>query len=69
MAGEFAGDASRSFSVLVEVVDGTDVVQTTAGDIVTARGVGAGHDPRRAQRYGMYFVCGVGIPDNQLAVL
>lgn len=69
MPRELAGDASGPVSVLVEIIDGADVIQTTTGDIVAARGVGAGHDPRGAQRYGMDFVCGVSIPDYQLAVL
>ena len=31
---------------MVKVIDGADVVKTTAGDVVTAGSIGASHDPR-----------------------
>ena len=69
VARQFAGDPCRPVAVLVEVVDGADVVETAAGHKVAARGVCAGHDPRGPQRDGVDLVCCVGIPDDQLAVL
>lgn len=69
MARQFAGDAGGAVAVRVEVVDGADVVEAAAGDIVAARGVGAGHDPRGPERDGVHLVGGVGVPDDELAVL
>lgn len=46
MAGQLAGHARGAFSRR-EVVDGADVVQTTAGNIIAAGSVGAGHYPGR----------------------
>lgn len=43
---QLAGDACGAVALLVEVVDGADVVETTAGNEVSARGVGTRHDPR-----------------------
>lgn len=42
---ELAGDARGAFSLLVEVINRANVVETTAGDEVAAGGIGAGHDP------------------------
>lgn len=53
----------------LEVVDRADVVQPTAGDEIARRGVSAGHDPRGTERDGVDFVGGVGVPDDELAVL
>lgn len=69
MARELASNTRGAISLLVEVVDGTDVVETTAGDKVTAGGVGAGHNPRRTERNGVDLVSGVSIPDDELAIL
>ena len=52
-----------------QIVDGADVIETTTGDVVAGRGVGAGHDPRRAQRDGVDLVGRVGVPDDELSVL
>lgn len=41
-------DTSRAVTVRVQVVDGANVVETTAGDEVAARGIGASHNPRRS---------------------
>lgn len=68
VAGELSSHASWAFSRR-QVVDGADVVETTAGDEVAAGGVGAGHDPGRPQWDGVDLVRGVGIPDDELAVL
>lgn len=69
VAGELAGDAGRAITVGVEVVDGADVVETTAGDVVAAGGVGASHDPRGAEGDGVDLVGGVGVPDDELPIL
>lgn len=69
VARELPGDPRGPLAVLVEVVDGADVVETAARDVVSARGVGARHDPRRPQRDGVHLVCCVGIPDDELSVL
>lgn len=69
VARQFAGDAGGAVAVRVEVVDGADVVKAAAGDVVAARGVGAGHDPRGPERDGVHLVGGVGVPDDELAVL
>lgn len=45
VAGQFPGHPRGAVALLVEIVDGADVVETTAGDKVAAGGVGAGHDP------------------------
>lgn len=37
----------------LQVVDGADVVQATAGHVVPGRGVGARHHPRGTQRDGV----------------
>lgn len=37
----------------LQVVDGADVVQTSTGDVVPRRGIGARHHPGGAQRDGM----------------
>ena len=68
VAGELARDASRTFARR-QVVDGADVVETTAGHVVPAGRIGTGHDPGRAQRNGVDFVGGVGVPDDELSVL
>ena len=52
-----------------QVVNGTDVVKTTASHVVSTGRVGARHDPRGAQRDGVDLVRSVGVPDDQLAVL
>lgn len=55
---------------LLEVVYRAHIVQTAARDEV-ALGLleGAGHDPRRPQRYGLHLVGAVGVPNDQFAVL
>lgn len=68
VAGELARDTGRTFAG-GQVVDGTNVVETTAGNVVPTRRIGTGHDPRRSQGDGVDFVGGVGIPDDELSVL
>lgn len=68
VAGELTRDAGRAFA-RGQVVDGADVVQTTASHVVPARRIGTGHDPGRSQGDGVDFVGGVGIPDDELTVL
>jgi hypothetical protein len=69
VARQLTGDARGAVALLVQVVDGADVVETTACDKVSARGVGASHDPGRTQGDGVDLVGCVGVPDNELAVL
>lgn len=52
-----------------QVVDRANVIQTATGDIVSTRGVGASHHPRRPQWDRVNFVGGVGVPDNELSIL
>lgn len=52
-----------------QVVDGANVVETTASHVVAAWRVSAGHDPRRAQRNRVDLVGSVGIPNDELAIL
>lgn len=69
MAGEFACDASGAVPVLVEVVNGANIVQTTACNVVTARSICTSHDPRRSQGNSVDLVGRVSVPDDQFAVL
>lgn len=68
MRAELASDLGRAFSGS-QVVDGADVVETTAGHKVTRWSVRASHDPRRAKWDGMHLVGGVGVPDDELSIL
>ena len=68
MPGELSSDAGRTFTG-GEVVDGADVVETTASDVVAARRIGASHHPRGTERNRMNLVGRVGIPDDELTVL
>lgn len=52
-----------------QVVDAANVIQATAGNPIARRRIRARHDPRRPQWNGMYLICRVGIPDDQLAIL
>ena len=74
--GEIAGVArqltshpSRAIPILIQVVNGANIVQTTARNVVSAWCVGASHDPGRPKRNCVDFVGGVSIPDDELAVL
>ena len=55
--------------LVVEVVNGADVIQTTAGHKVARGRIRTGHDPAGTKRNSMDFVGGVGIPDDELSVL
>lgn len=68
VAGELARDASGALA-RGKVVDGTDVIQTTASHVVSARRIGTGHHPGRSQGDRVDLVRGVGIPDDELSVL
>ena len=68
VAGQFASYSGGSFPGR-EVVDRADVVKAAAGDEVAAGGIGAGHDPRRAQRNGVHLIRGVCVPDDEFAIL
>lgn len=68
VSAQFPGDLDGSFP-RAEIVDGTDVVETTAGDEIARWRIGAGHDPGRAQGDSIDLVSRVGVPDDQLAVL
>lgn len=65
---ELTADANGELLGL-EVVNGADVVETTAGDEVVGGGVGAGHHPGRAEGDGVGLVGREGVPDEELAVL
>lgn len=68
VAREFSGDASGTVASR-KVVDGANIVETTASDVVAAGSVGASHDPRGSQRNGVDLVGAVGVPDDKLTVL
>lgn len=68
VARQLARDACWAFAG-GEVVDGADVVEATAGDVVARGRVGAGHDPRGAQGDGVDLVGCVCVPDDELSVL
>lgn len=69
VARELSRDTGGAITIRVQVVDGADVVETTAGDVVPTGSVGAGHHPRGAEGDGVDLVGGVGVPDDELAVL
>lgn len=52
VAGQLAAYSDVAFARF-QVVNGTNVIETTAGHVVSGRGVRAGHDPRGTQRDGM----------------
>lgn len=45
MTGQLSSDTCGAVALLIEVVDGANVVEATAGHKVSAGGIGAGHDP------------------------
>jgi len=53
----------------VEVVDGANVIQSTASHEVAGGRVSASHDPARPQGDGVDFVGGISVPDDKFAVL
>ena len=69
MSAQFASTLDVASIFAVQVVNGTDIVETTTGDKVSGGGIGTGHNPTRSQGDGVDFVCCVGIPDDELAVL
>lgn len=48
MARELPRHSGRTVALLVQVVDGADVVEATTGNIVSTGRVGTGHDPGRS---------------------
>jgi len=48
MSAQFTGTLDVASVLAIQVVYGTNVVKTTAGDEVPGRGVGTGHDPTRS---------------------
>lgn len=52
VSGQLAANAHVALTGL-QVVDGADVVQTSAGNVISRRGIGACHHPGGAQWYGM----------------
>lgn len=73
VCAELSGDldlpARRARPRSAQGVDGADVVEATAGDEVPRGGIGGGHDPGGAEWDGVDLVGGVGVPDDELAVL
>lgn len=53
MAWEFPADPDVSLAGL-QAVNGADVVQASASDVVPRRGVSTGHHPGRPQGDGVY---------------
>ena len=68
VGAQFARDLDRPFA-RPQVVDRADVVEPSARDKVARGGVGAGHDPRGPERDRVDLVRGVGVPDDEFAVL
>ena len=68
MAGKLASDTGRTIARR-EIVDRTDIVEAPASHIIATGSIGASHHPRGAEGNGMDFIRGVGIPDDELAVL
>ncbi len=68
VTNELLGSADMSL-VTGKAVNGANVIKAAAGDKAARRRISAGHDPRGAQRDGMDFVSGEGVPHNELAVL
>lgn len=64
MAREFPADPDISFTSL-QAVDGADVVEASAGDVVPRGGVCTSHHPGRAQGDGMYLGRKKGFGFNQ----
>lgn len=52
VSGQLAANAHVALAGL-QVVDGADVVQTSAGNVISRRCIGACHHPGGAQRYGV----------------
>lgn len=52
VSGQLAANANVALAGL-QVVDGADVVQTSAGNVISRRGIGACHHPGGAQRDGV----------------
>lgn len=52
VAGQLAAYSDVAFARF-QVVNGTNVIEATAGHVVSGRGVRTGHDPRGTQRDGM----------------
>lgn len=69
MARQLAGNAGGAVSVLVEVVDGADVIKAAARNVIAAGRVCTSHDPRGPQGDGVDLIGSVGVPDDQFAVL
>lgn len=61
-------DRTSCFRV-VNAVNGANIVETSASYKASRRGIGACHDPAKTKWHCKQFVCGVGIPYNQFAVL
>lgn len=50
-------------------VNGTDVVETTTSDKISAGCVGTSHNPAGTEWDSVYFVGGVGVPNDEFTVL
>ena len=68
MAGKFTSHTSRTFT-RGEVVYRANIVESTTGDVVVARCIGASHYPRRSERNRVDLVGSVAIPNDEFAVL
>ena len=68
MSAELPRDLDRPL-LRPQIVNGTDVVESTAGDEVAGGGEGAGHDPGGPQGDGVDLVGRVGVPDDEFPVL
>lgn len=66
---QFAGASNAVGLAAVEIVNGTDIVETTAGDEIPRWRVCTSHDPTRPEGNCMDLVGGISVPNDQLAVL
>ena len=71
MSTKFAGALHGANTTLfrTEVIDRTNIVETTASDKVARGSIGAGHDPRGAEGNGVDLVCSISVPDDEFSVL
>ena len=73
MSTEFSGNLDlttwTTWTGTPDGVNGTDIVETTTSDEISAGCIGTSHDPRGSERDGVDLVCAVGVPDDKLTIL
>lgn len=69
MSTEFASALDIGAILAVQVVDRTDVVQTSTGNVIARWRICAGHDPTRPERDGVHFIGCVSVPNDEFSIL